>query len=147
MKLDLACHRGKPEGYTGLDIKAYDDVDIIADLNDGIPLDDNSCDEIRAYDALEHIDNKNRDMLMREIYRVLKPGGVLDSKTPSTDGWGAFMDPTHYAFYNEAFFYYYTRDAFIDLYDSPKFEELELYTTEKSNNICWVVARLRKPAV
>lgn len=146
MKLDLCCHKRKPKGFIGLDIEKYDDVDVVADLNDGIPLEDNSCDVVRAYDALEHIKHENRDKIMREIFRVLKPGGILDSKTPSTDGWGAFMDPFHFAFYNEGFFWYYTQPHFISLYDSPQFEVIELYTTEKTSNVCWVVAKLRKPA-
>jgi SAM-dependent methyltransferase len=47
--------------------------------------------------------------VMNEIYRVLVPGGWLISRTPSTDGRGAFQDPTHVSFWNENSFWYYTR--------------------------------------
>ena len=33
---------------------------------------------------------------------------MLLSLTPSTDGRGAYQDPTHVAFYNENSFWYYT---------------------------------------
>ena len=46
--------------------------------------------------------------LINELYRLLAPGGLLLSQTPSTDGRGAFQDPTHVAFYNENSFWYYT---------------------------------------
>lgn len=46
---------------------------------------------------------------MNQIYRVLVPGGWLISATPSTDGRGAFQDPTHCSFWNENSWLYYTR--------------------------------------
>jgi hypothetical protein len=39
---------------------------------------------------------------------VLKPGGWLITRTPSTDGRGAFQDPTHVSFWNPNSFLYYT---------------------------------------
>jgi SAM-dependent methyltransferase len=47
--------------------------------------------------------------LMNELYRVLAPGGWIISRTPSTDGRGAFQDPTHVSFWNPNSFWYYTR--------------------------------------
>jgi len=47
--------------------------------------------------------------MMNEIYRVLVPGGWLISRTPSTDGRGAYQDPTHCSFWNPNSFWYYTR--------------------------------------
>ena len=58
-------------------------------------------------DALEHM--KNPIHTMKEIYRCLIPGGWLLSETPSTDGRGAFQDPTHISFWNSNSFWYYTR--------------------------------------
>ncbi len=46
---------------------------------------------------------------MNEAYRVLAPGGFLFISVPSTDGRGAFQDPTHVSFWNENSFWYYTR--------------------------------------
>jgi SAM-dependent methyltransferase len=48
---------------------------------------------------------------MNEIYRVLAPGGWLLSATPSTDGRGAFQDPTHCSFWNPNSFWYFVRQA------------------------------------
>lgn len=80
---------------------------------------DNSVGCIRAYDFLEHIphcrdsacthNGRCTVRLMNEIYRVLVPGGWLLSATPSTDGRGAFQDPTHCSFWNSNSFWYYTR--------------------------------------
>ena len=46
--------------------------------------------------------------LFNEFYRLLAHGGLLMILTPSTDGRGAFQDPTHVAYYNENSFWYFT---------------------------------------
>ena len=104
MRIDLCGGHNKPAGYTSIDLE---EGDIIADLNQGIPLADNSCGIVRAYDALEHLYDKQKTMA--EIHRVLAPGGILLSMTPSTDGRGAWQDPTHVSFWNENAFWYWTR--------------------------------------
>ena len=106
LALDLGAAHGHAAGYLGVDRVAADGVDIVAELPAPLPLADNSVGVIRAVDFLEHVADKVA--LFNELYRILAPGGVLLSQTPSTDGRGAFQDPTHVAFYNENSFWYYT---------------------------------------
>ena len=105
--LDLGAAHNKPDIYVGLDIH---DADVICDLREGIPYPDSSVGVVRAYDALEHLPDAVQ--IMNEIYRVLVPGGWLLASVPSTDGRGAFQDPTHRSFWNEHSFWYYTDPAF-----------------------------------
>ena len=65
---------------------------------------------IRAVDFLEHIPDKVR--LWNEMYRVLAHGGMILSLTPSTDGRGAYQDPTHNAIYNENSFWYFADENY-----------------------------------
>ena len=118
--IDLGGRLGRPPGYLGLD---YFDGDICCDIRRGLPFADASIGCIRAYDFLEHIPHCRDSAcrhgahgeplctvgMMNEIYRVLVPGGWLISRTPSTDGRGAFQDPTHCSFWNLNSFWYYTR--------------------------------------
>ena len=104
--LDLGAAHAHPSGYLGVDRLAADGVDIVAELPAPLPLADGSVGVIRAVDFLEHVADKVA--LINELYRLLAPGGLLLSQTPSTDGRGAFQDPTHVAFYNENSFWYYT---------------------------------------
>ena len=106
--LDLGAAHGKPEGYIGIDIEGADWNGDVFDVLYG--LEDSSVGVIRAYDFLEHIPDKVR--MFNEIYRVLAHGGMLLSMTPSTDGRGAYQDPTHVSFYNENSFWYYTSAQF-----------------------------------
>ena len=105
MRVDLGCGPRKPEGYFGIDRHPWPGVDRIADLALGIPLDDNVADEIRAHDLIEHLPDKIRTL--NEIWRVLKPGGIADILVPSTDGRGAFQDPTHVSYWNANSFWYF----------------------------------------
>ena len=143
LKIDLCGGFDKPAGYTSIDRQHGD---IINNLENGIPLGTNSCGVIRAHDALEHI--KNTRVLMNEIHRVLAPGGILLSLTPSTDGRGAFQDPTHVSFWNQNSFWYYTREQQAKYINQKNlFWEAKLSTEypsewHKNNHIPYVIARL-----
>ncbi len=100
-RIDLGGAHNCPNEYIPFD-REIDGKDILVAL-DG--LDDNSIGIVRAVDFIEHIADKIT--LMNEIYRVLAPGGMLLTLTPSTDGRGAFCDPTHVSFWNELSFRYY----------------------------------------
>jgi SAM-dependent methyltransferase len=106
LALDLGAAHNKREGYLGVDQYAEPGVDIVADVTKGLDLPDGSVGVIRAVDFLEHIPDKVATF--NELYRLLAPDGLLLSLTPSTDGRGAFQDPTHVAFYNENSFWYVT---------------------------------------
>jgi len=106
VRLDLGCGLTKPSGFIGIDCFKHEKVDIVHDLNEGIPYPDSSVDAVRAFDFLEHL--PDRINIMNEIWRVLKPGGSVEIMVPSTDGRGAFQDPTHVSFWNENSFWYFT---------------------------------------
>lgn len=145
MNIDLGCGRRKKPGCIGFDCQALEGVDVVGDANLILPFEDNVADIVYAYDFLEHIQNDKRIHIMSEIWRILKPDGILDSSTPSTDGRGAFQDPTHYAFWNINSFMYYTKDDYRALYGIiPKFEPIVLYTTEMNEiGVCSVIAKLK----
>jgi predicted SAM-dependent methyltransferase len=145
MKIDLGCGRKKKSGWFGIDCQYFDGVDLVCDCNEVIPLDDNVASEVNASDFLEHINNDKRIHIMTEIWRILKPNGLFYSFTPSTDGRGAFQDPTHYSFWNENSFWYYCHDNARRLYNiKPKFAIISLSTSPKDScGVCHVIASLR----
>jgi O-antigen biosynthesis protein len=103
-KIDLCGGHSKPEGYESIDLE---NSDIIANLNTKWPFEDGSVGLFRAHDALEHL--VNPIFVMKEAWRCLSPNGWFLTQTPSTDGRGAFQDPTHVSFWNSNSFWYYTR--------------------------------------
>jgi len=145
LKIDIGGGINPRPGYKTLDMY---DADYICDLNDGIPLPDNSVGVINASHVIEHLHDKQKTM--EEIFRVLVDGGWAFIEVPSTDGRGAWMDPTHVSYWNQNSFYYYTRQdqAQYIRNDKIKFQEFRLETAFpsqwwKDNNIPVVYAWLR----
>ena len=117
VKLNLGCGYAKLEGYVNIDNREEVEPDLVCDLLKGLPYEDNSVDEVRAYDFLEHIPAGGKVVeVIEEIYRVLKPDGVFEHFTPSTDSRAAFQDPFHLSFWNVNSWIYYSNDEYRDLY-------------------------------
>jgi glycosyltransferase involved in cell wall biosynthesis len=129
LALDLGSYQNKRPGYLGVDKRRGEGVDVVTELPKRLPFGDSSIGVIRAMDFLEHVEDKIA--LINELYRVLAPNGLLLSMTPSTDGRGAYQDPTHIAYYNENSFWYYT-DANLQRYApeiTARFQVSRLVTT------------------
>lgn len=83
-----------------VDINPKADPDYILDLNNlPYPFEDNTFDEIHAYEVLEHIgkqgDYKFFFSQFQEFYRILKPEGHLFFTCPSYRSTWAWGDPGH----------------------------------------------------
>ena len=146
LRVDIGCGDRKPDNFVGVDVCPGLGVDIVADLNQRFPFPDNSVDELRAYDTIEHL--VDRIHTMNEIWRICKPGAKVDILVPSTDGRGAFQDPTHVSFWNINSFLYYCIDFpnYIDLCRKygfkGAFKAVRLEHEESSHNVIHVKAEL-----
>ena len=152
LKVDIGGGLNPYPGYFTIDLRK--DANIVYDLNDGIPLPDNSVGVLHASHILEHLHDKTK--IMSEIHRVLAHGGWAFIEVPSTDGRGAFQDPTHVSYWNENSFWYYTDKALADYIDNTSIKFMEfrkdtIYPNEwmRNHNICvtnaWLVAHKDGP--
>lgn len=93
--------------WTTIDIAG--NPNIIQDLNNGIPLADNSVDELKAYNILEHLDDVM--FAMDEIWRVCKNEAKVHISVPGN--YYAFaLDPQHkHAFVARTFDFFTNRLA------------------------------------
>jgi SAM-dependent methyltransferase len=106
--LDLGGRFNSPEGYISVDLQ---DADVVMDLSTSWHyLKDNSVGVLRAYHVLEHLPDTIH--FFNEAFRVLAPGGLLLIEVPSSNGLGAFSDPTHIKFFNQLSFEYYTNEQY-----------------------------------
>jgi len=141
LKVDIGGGLYPRAGYLTVD---QEGGDITCDLNEGIPLPDNSVGVINASHVLEHLRDPIKSM--REIHRVLAHGGWAMIEVPSTDGRGAFQDPTHVSYWNEHSFWYYTNKdkAYFIRNKDIRFQTYRLETWEMAPHIpvvtAWLVA-------
>ncbi|HHT9138680.1 MAG TPA: class I SAM-dependent methyltransferase [Candidatus Wunengus sp. YC60] len=91
--LDIGCGRHKLVGSIGLDQYPFDGVDIVHDLNNPLPFEDEEFDAVFANQLLEHVENMV--VLVYEIHRILKPGGIFLAHVPYFRSSWAHIDPTH----------------------------------------------------
>lgn len=98
MKLNLGCGFNREVGYVNVDKFTHCNPDIKVDL-EVFPWrwKDNSIEEIRAYHVLEHLGQSTDVFLgvMKECYRVLKPGGTIHLRVPHPRSDNFLHDPTH----------------------------------------------------
>jgi SAM-dependent methyltransferase len=99
---------GQPrEGFVNVDLNPHaPGVDFVHDLDDHPwPFASESASEVVMEQCLEHLRDRNR--AMKEIYRVLRPGGVARIIVPHFTWQLAYADPTHRHFFAYPTFFYY----------------------------------------
>ena len=135
LKLNLGCSDRHLADHVNVD--RVQPADVIADLSERWPWEDNSVEEIVAHDIIEHLPNKI--LTMNEAYRVLRHGGMLRIVVPTTDGPGAWMDPTHCSYWHRNSMWYYTHgDAHRERFG--KSYGIEARFSVKSENIVHGIA-------
>lgn len=104
--LDLGCGRKRVPGRITIDKVDLPQVDIVADLEEGLAfLPDECADAIHCRSVLEHIENF--EPLLREMMRVLKPEGTAHVFVPHFSNPYYYSDPTHRRFFGLYSFYYF----------------------------------------
>ena len=114
--LDIGCGMNKGEGYLGIDKIKLQGVDVIYDIEQGLPFKDNTIDGIRIIQVLEHV----RDLVfvLEELCRVCKNGAEIEIVVPYWNRVGAFRDPTHVRFFTYRTFDHFTENSRLPNYYS-----------------------------
>ncbi len=108
--VDLGCGERKRPGRIGVDRVDLPQVDIVADLEAGLPfLPDRSVDEIHCRSVLEHIGNFEH--LLGEMVRVLKDSGRACIFVPHFSNPYFYSDYTHKRPFGLYTFYYFADPA------------------------------------
>ena len=92
MKIDLGCGGNIKEGFYGVDFETHN-LNIFP-----YPWDSNSVDEVYMSHILEHLNNPVE--VMREVYRIIKPNGLVTVKVPHVSGRCAWNNIEHNNVFN-----------------------------------------------
>lgn len=125
--LDIGCGRTKLKGSVGLDQFKHEGVDIVANLEETLPIANGEYDLVFANQVLEHVSDLTG--LLSEIHRILKPGGQLLVHVPYFRSSWAHIDPTHIRSFTLDSLDYYVKDAW--LYNEYRFMDESFTTIEK----------------
>ena len=113
LRIDIGSGVKPRAGFYGLDQIDAAGVDIVADLNQPLSLlPDNCAEHVFSSHALEHVERLLP--LMDEIYRVMRPGGLLEVIAPHFSNPYYYSDPTHVRFFG-----LYTMSYFVDMEKQP----------------------------
>lgn len=119
--LDVGCGTNKKEGFLGVDKVKLPELDIICDIELGMPFKDSTIEGIRVMQVLEHV--KNLIFVMEEFWRVCKPGAKIEVLVPFWNRVAAFRDPTHVRFFTYRTFDHFTEESrFPNHYTKARFE-------------------------
>jgi SAM-dependent methyltransferase len=84
MKINLGAGLKRVDGFLNVDSDVQCNPDFVVNLDDvnlRLPFEDNSVEEVVAHHILEHI-GEGFFQLMKELYRVCKPGAIVDVIVP-----------------------------------------------------------------
>jgi len=106
LTLDLGCGVTKHTNSIGIDISLNSDADVISNFEQGLPFADDSFDKVISLSVLEHVGNL--DNILKEVKRILKPGGEFEVFVPHFSNPLYYSDPTHIRFFGYFTFDYYS---------------------------------------
>lgn len=101
-KLEIGCGTKRPyrKDFVGLDRFALPGVDVVFDLDSSpLPFPDNKFDLVYASHSLEHV--SDLQSVMRELWRIMKPGAQLCILAPYYLMSVNFANPYHKQAFNE----------------------------------------------
>tara|TARA_Y100000310_G_scaffold221576_1_gene223158 strand:+ start:14166 stop:14666 length:501 start_codon:yes stop_codon:yes gene_type:complete len=135
-KLNIGCGWNKTKGFVNIDKASETKPDIIVDIEEGLPFDDNSFEYIYSHHCLEHVKPDNWKFVLNEISRVAKNKCILELILPF-DNIGQRTNADHYRTFSWNSFdqflensnrNYYSNLTMIKLTKNPsKFKKLFFY--------------------
>lgn len=95
MKINIGGGYVRVPGFVNVDHDPLTNPDYVANLEtDRLPFEDGTVEEVRAHHILEHI-GEGFFHLLKELYRICKPGAIIDIAVPHHRHEHFFGDPTH----------------------------------------------------
>jgi len=122
-KLNLGSGEDKKEGYINIDFNPLAEPDVNHDLNQlPYPFEANTFDEVVAFHIIEHLDKPFE--IMKELHRILKPGGLLHIKVPHFSR--GFSHAEHKSGFDLMFPYYFNKNFTKSGYFGVDFESTKV---------------------
>jgi len=128
--IELGCGpKKKNPKAIGIDILDYPEVDIVGDIYEVFQkLPDACVIHVSAHHFIEHLSDLN--LLMSELERIVKPGGVIDFLVPHFSSPYFYSDPTHQKFFGLYTFCYMSYSSIFSK-KVPTYQKDLIFTLER----------------
>lgn len=146
-QLNLGCGLKPRAGCLNVDREARVSPDLVWDLDrHPYPLPESHFECVFAGDVVEHL--ADIPAFMREVHRVLAPGGVLEITTPHFSCANSYTDPTHRHHLGYFSFDYFTSRSELNFYSKARFDIVERVIVFKQSALNRLIQRLanRRPS-
>jgi|SRR6218665_529806 len=108
-KLNLGCGHDIRTGFVNLDSAALPGIDVVHNIeNLPLPFEEETFDFVLCQDVLEHTEYIP---VLKDIYRILKKGGVVEIRVPHFTSVNNFRDPTHKKMFSVFLFEMFVKDT------------------------------------
>ena len=144
--LDVGCGDNKQQNCVGMDRRQMEGVDVVHDAEVlPWPFEKDTFSRIVMSHLMEHLKPWLAIDIMNEMWRIMKPEGVLMMVMPYPGSYGHWHDPTHIKPWNEATARYFDPDC-PDLYTiyKPKPWKIEGCAWRNDGNIEFVMRKRTK---
>jgi len=111
-KVYLGAGKDHQAGYINVDIFPFEGIDIVADVTKGLPFKDNEMDYVFSQDFMEHLPPESKVFVINEIWRVLRPGGIMEHLIPNAGSRNDFGYPSHLSHWNLQQFEHFDVDSY-----------------------------------
>ena len=122
LKVNLGCGKDIRVGWINLEKAKLPGVDVYHDIaHVPLPFATNSCREVLCKDVLEHLEYLP---VLRDIHRILQPGGRVTIQVPHFTSKDAYSDPTHRTLFTRNTFNYFINTHFRSYYFDFSFSKI-----------------------
>lgn len=141
-RLNLGCGYDIRSDYVNVDTCDLPGVDVVISVDPfhpSLPFADEEFDEIIAFHVLEHMAHKPK--IIEELWRIARHNARIKIKLPDRNHSDAFLDPTHFSYWEVDTIDFYLPGHLRGYYSPAKFGLLRKYTT--SREIYWELLAMR----
>lgn len=132
--VEMSEYASKKAGLRGLNIKEG--------TLDGAKFPDNYFDIVTLQDVIEHIKDPKEEV--REIYRILKPGGFVFIVSPDVDGlWAKLLGKAWYHYKPREHIMYFSQKTLKTVLENAGFMNIETGRTYHIMSLEYIFSRLR----
>ena len=119
------------------DIQRLPHVEKVFDFNERFPFPNNFFNKVVAFHVLEH--TKDLNFTIKEVHRVLKPGGLFHAVVPAYTSGRAFYE------HHTRFFRYWSLEDYTTKRDVPAYGIIKVRFREVSRRAVYNKGRLLRP--